>query len=144
MSSNNLIAHAETLVHAPIEKAWDALINPEMIKKYMFGTNVISDWKEGSKIVWRGEWKGKTYEDKGTLLKIIPLKLLQYSHYSPLTGMADVPENYHTVTIRLEERDNQTLISLSQDKNATENDKEHSEQNWNMMLTGLKELLEKR
>ena len=143
MSSKNLVANAETLVHVPIEKVWDALVNPDIIKKYMFGTTVISDWKEGSQIVWRGEWKGKAYEDRGTLLKIIPLKLLQYSHYSPLTGLADVPENYHTVTVSLKEADDQTLVSLSQDNNATEGDKEHSEQNWNMMLTGLRELLEK-
>jgi len=143
MSSKNLVANAETLVHARIEEVWDALVNPDMIKKYMFGSTVISDWKEGSQIVWRGEWKGKAYEDRGTLLKIIPLKLLQYSHYSPMTGLADVPENYHTVTISLKEAGDQTLVSLSQDNNATEADKEHSEQNWNMMLTALKELLEK-
>jgi hypothetical protein len=31
------------------------MTNPEIIKQYMFGTNVISDWKEGSPIVWKGE-----------------------------------------------------------------------------------------
>ena len=86
----------------------------------MFGTTVISDWSEGSKIIWQGEWKGKTHEDKGTILKIIPGKQLQYSHFSPLTGLEDSPENYHTVTIGLRESNNQTLVSLSQENNATE------------------------
>jgi uncharacterized protein YndB with AHSA1/START domain len=141
--SNDHIATSEVLINAPIEKVWDALVNPEVIKKYMFGTNVISDWTEGSKIVWQGEWKGKAYEDKGTILKIAPGQQLQYSHFSPLTGLEDAPENYHTVTISLTESNNQTLVSLSQDNNATEKEKEHSESNWKMMLTGLKEVLEK-
>jgi uncharacterized protein YndB with AHSA1/START domain len=109
----------------------------------MFGTNVISDWTEGSKIVWKGEWKGKPYEDKGKILKVIPLERLQYTHFSPSTGLEDTPENYHTVTIDLTQSNNHTLVTLSQDKNATEKDKEHSENNWRMMLTSLKELLEK-
>lgn len=143
MPSNDHIANSEILIDASIEKVWDALVNPEIIKEYMFRTTVISDWTEGSKIVWQGEWKGKTYEDKGKILKIVPGKQLQYSHFSPLTGLEDSPENYHTVTVGLGESNNQTLVSLSQDNNATEKEKEHSESNWKMMLTGLKELLEK-
>jgi uncharacterized protein YndB with AHSA1/START domain len=143
MPSNDHIANSEILIDAPIEKVWDALINPEVIKKYMFGTTVISDWTEGGKIVWQGEWKGKPYEDKGTILKIVAERQLQYSHFSPLTGLEDTPENYHTVTVNLSESEKQTQFALSQDNNATEKEKEHSESNWKMMLTGLKELLEK-
>jgi hypothetical protein len=40
--------------------------------QYMFGTNVISDWQEGSPILWKGEWQGKKYEDLGVILKLEP------------------------------------------------------------------------
>jgi uncharacterized protein YndB with AHSA1/START domain len=143
MTSNNLIARAEITIHATIAMVWDALVNPAVIKQYMFGTNVVSEWKKGSTILWQGEWKGKAYEDKGEILQIIPQQKLQYTHYSPLTGLQDSPENYHTVTIDLFERGNKVVASLSQDNNATEADKEHSEKNWKMMLDGLKQLLEK-
>jgi len=53
-----------------------------------------------------------------------------------------VPANYHTVTIELTVKDEQTIVSLSQDNNATQQEKEHSEHNWMMMLTGLKNLLD--
>ena len=142
MKSNNLIAKAETTVNSQINKIWDALVNPDIIKKYLFGTNVISDWKEGSKIIWKGEWQGKLYEDKGEILQIIPATRLQYSHFSPLSGLADIPENYHTVTIDLTDNNLSTKISLSQDKNATEQEREHSQKNWAMMLEHLKRLLE--
>jgi uncharacterized protein YndB with AHSA1/START domain len=51
----NLIARVSINIDAPSEKVWDALITPETIKQYMFGADVVSDWREGSPIVWKGE-----------------------------------------------------------------------------------------
>lgn len=109
----------------------------------MFGANVVSDWKEGGQIVWKGEWQGKAYEDKGVILKIEPERVLQFSHLSPLSGLPDTPENYHTVTIELSGEGARTHVSLSQDNNPTEQVRGHSEKNWKMMLASLKKLLEK-
>lgn len=143
MKEENLIAIAQTTIDATLDQVWDAVVNPEKIKKYMFGTSVISDWKKGSRIVWKGEWKGRKYEDKGEILEIKPRKELSYSHYSPLTGQPDLPENYHTVTIKLEESEKQTKVTLTQDKNSGEEAKKHSEKNWNGILHGMKEMLER-
>src|SRR5262245_11159162 len=129
---NNLIAKAETTINAPAEKVWDALTNPILIKKYMFDTNATSDWTEGSKIAWAGEWNGKPYEDKGEILKAIPNTKLQYTHFSPLTGMEDKPENYHTVTIDLEETGSKTTVVLQQDGNTNLEERDHSQKNWEM------------
>jgi uncharacterized protein YndB with AHSA1/START domain len=142
METKNLIAKAETTINCSIDKAWDAFVNPQTIKKYMFGTTVVSDFKEGSNITWKGEWNGKPYEDKGQILQLKPKTKLQYNHYSPMMGLPDVPENYHTLTVELSEKGRQTLVKLTQDKNATEEARQHSEKNWNMMLNELKKLLE--
>ena len=139
---NTLIAKAHITIGAPIANVWDALVNPEMIKQYMFGTTAVSDWTEGSPVVWKGEWEGKPYEDKGVILQLKPERVLQYSHFSPLSGQADVPANYHTVTIELSPKGTGTILRLSQDNNSTEEDREHSEKMWGMMLTGLKKVLE--
>ncbi len=138
----NLIAKASMDINAAGEEVWDALVTPEAIKEYMFGADVFSDWREGSPIVWKGEWQGKSYEDKGVILKLKPGRMIQYSHFSPLSGLPDKPENYHTVTIELSPKGNQTHISLNQDNNATEEARVHSEKNWGMMLSGLKKFLE--
>ena len=90
-----IVAQLSTAIDAPIAKVWDALINPATIKEYMFGTNVTSEWKEGSQITWKGEWQGKSYEDKGVILRLEPQRLIQYSHFSPLSGLPDTPANYH-------------------------------------------------
>jgi len=142
MISTNNIAKAETTIGASSDKVWDALTDPQLIKEYMFGATVISDWKEGSKIVWKGEWEGRPYEDKGKILLMEPKSKLQYSHFSPMAGLDDKPENYHIVTIDLAEKDNQTQVTLTQDNNANEAAKEHSEKNWKLMLASLKKLLE--
>jgi uncharacterized protein YndB with AHSA1/START domain len=138
----NLIARAAISINAPSGKVWQALVNPEAIKQYMFGTTVVSDWREGSPIVWKGEWQGRSYEDKGVILELVQGRKLQYSHFSPLSGAPDVPESYHTVTIELSAEGNQTHVSLSQDKNATEEERAHSESNWGMMLAALKKYVE--
>src|SRR5258705_12305699 len=109
------IANASIRIDAPRDKVWAALVDPEAIKRYMFGTTVTSDWHEGSPISWKGEWQGKSYEDKGVILRIKPGQLLQYSHFSPLSGLPDVPANYHTVTMELSDGPGQTQVSLAQD-----------------------------
>ncbi len=137
-----MIARAAITINAPVASLWGALTNPEVIKQYMFGTNVISDWKQGSPIIWQGEWQGRKYEDKGVILKLVPERTLQYSHFSPLSGVPDVPENYHTVTVELSPDGARTRIVLTQDHNATQEEREHSEENWRMILEGLKHVLE--
>ena len=141
--NKQFIARQSIIINAPVSHIWNALVDPDMIRQYMFGTNAVSDWKEGSPIIFKGEWQGKTYEDKGVILRMEPGRLIRYTHFSPLSGLPDTPENYHTVTVELSDKGTHTLVSLSQDNNATEQVREHSEKNWGIMLAGLKKLLEK-
>jgi uncharacterized protein YndB with AHSA1/START domain len=46
------------------------------------------------------------------------------------------------VTIELSDESPGTRVTLSQDNNATEQARQHSEKNWQTMLEGLKKLLE--
>ncbi len=140
--SRGLIAQATVQITAPIDKVWNALTDPELIKKYMFGTEVVTEWKEGGPIVWRGMWDGVPYEDKGIILKKELLKTLEFTHFSPLTGIPDVKENYHTLTYKLYYEGDHTVVTLSQDNNADEKALKHSEHNWEKMLKDLKKIVE--
>jgi uncharacterized protein YndB with AHSA1/START domain len=71
---NTLVATAHVEIDAPIATVWDALVNPEKIRQYMFGTTVVSAWREGAGIVWKGEWQGRPYEDKGVILRLQPFQ----------------------------------------------------------------------
>ncbi len=140
--NNKFVAKAVITIHVPVSKVWQALVNPESIKQYLFNTNVVSDWKEGSPIFYRGEWQGKAFEDKGMILKIEPEKMLVSTHWSPLSGAPDTPENYHTVTYTLSDKGDSTEVTITQDNNASEEEQEHSEQNWRTVLASMKNLLE--
>ena len=138
----NHVAKASILIDAPAARVWDALTKPELIRQYLFNTDVVSDWKVGSPILYRGVWNGKPFEDKGKVREIQPEKKLVSTHWSPLSGMPDIPENYHTVTYDLTSKDGKTEVTITQDKNANEEEKVHSEENWKTVLEGLKRLLE--
>jgi uncharacterized protein YndB with AHSA1/START domain len=131
-------------IHATRQEVWNALTNPEKVKQYMHGTQMSTDWKEGSPIFWRGEWKGRSYEDKGTVLAVEPQTLLRYTHWSPMGGSEDKPENYHTVTYELAGDDGKTTLKLTQDNNPSQEEADKmAKDNWGPMLKGLKETVEK-
>lgn len=136
------VARAAASIDAPLKVVWQALVDPEMISQYMFGTKVNSDWKVGSEITWSGEWNGKRYQDKGTILEIEPERRLRYSHFSPLSGEPDIPDNYHTVNIELSGGAPATTVTLTQDNNDSSEEKTHSEENWQSMLDELKKVVE--
>jgi uncharacterized protein YndB with AHSA1/START domain len=131
-------------IHATRGEVWNALTDPEKVKRYMHGTEMSTDWKEGSPIFWRGEWKGRSYEDKGTVLAVQPEELLSYTHWSPMGGSEDKPENYHTVTYELAGDDGKTTLTLTQDNNPSQEEADQmAENNWGPVLNGLKETVEK-
>jgi uncharacterized protein YndB with AHSA1/START domain len=131
-------------INAHRADVWDALTKPEKVRQYMHGTEMSTDWKEGSPISWKGEWKGKPYEDKGQVLEVQPQKRLSYTHWSPMGGSEDKPENYHTVTYELTGEDGKTTLTLRQDNNASQDEaNKMAENNWGPVLMGLKETAEK-
>ena len=137
-----LIATAEIELAAPARAVWQALTDPEKIKTYFLGTQVDTDWVPGHPITWSGEYQGKAYQDHGTVLEVQPEQSLVVTHFSPMVGLADVPENYHTITYRLAERDGTTHLALTQDNNRSAEEAAHSSAVWRDMLVGLKHVVE--
>ena len=141
--TNKLSLTKSIIINAPKASVWDAITKPELIKKYFFGTETVSDFKKGSPIVYRGVWEGKPYEDKGTILEIEKNKILKHNYWSSFTGTPDTPENYANITYALSGDDGSVKLSITQDNIATEEAKIHSENNWGMVLDGMKKMLEK-
>ena len=140
--SKSLVVKKSVHINAGTAAVWDALVNPEKIKQYLFGTETISEWKEGSRIIYKGTWEGKEYEDGGTILQLIPQKIFQSTYWSSMSGTEDKPENYATVTYELFKENNGTLLTLTQDNCKTEEMKKHLEENWGMVLDALKKVAE--
>lgn len=142
--SANLIAKATVTIGAPASQVWHALTNPDLIKQYFFGSEAVSDWKEGSALEFKGEWEGKAYVDKGVILKSEPNKLFQYTYYSPFSELPDVPENYSNISYELIEENDETILTVKQENVSDEEARQRSEKNWEIVLNNLKELLENK
>lgn len=140
---NNLTGKASITIDAPASKVWEALTTPELIKQYFFGTEASSDWKVGSPITFSGEYKGKSYHDKGTILEVIPNKIFRYNYWSSMSGIEDKPENYVPITYALVESHDKATLTVTQQNIPDEKMKVHSEENWKKVLANLKQLLEK-
>jgi uncharacterized protein YndB with AHSA1/START domain len=140
---SDIIGKTSILINAPAAKVWGALTTPALIKEYFFGTNAESDWKVGSPITFSGEWEGKKYQDKGTILENVPNKKLKYNYWSSMSGIEDKPENYVDITYELKEKDNKTELTIIQENIPDEKMREHSEENWMKVMEGLKAMVEK-
>ena len=140
--THTVIAKATITINASTSKVWDALTKPELIKQYLFGTEVATDWQVGSPIRYRGVWEGKTYEDKGKVLQLEPGKLIVSTFWSSLSGLPDAPENYKTVRYELSSEGSVMRLTIIQDNNHSEEEARHSEENWKMVLDGIKSLVE--
>ena len=136
------IARAVITIDAPASKVWEALTDPSLIKQYLFGTQVTTDWQVGRPITYTGVWQGKAYEDKGKILQIEKNKLLVSTYWSSMAGQPDIPENYKTVRYELSGEGSATRLTISQDNNDTQEEADHSTHNWEMVLAGIKKLLE--
>jgi uncharacterized protein YndB with AHSA1/START domain len=131
-------------IHAPVINVWQALTDPEMIKHYFFGVETTGEWKEGNTIIYKGEWQGKKFEGKGRVLQMETQKLLRHSYWSNISGLADVPENYHIITYQLLPYKNNTKLILTEENLPTKEMKEASAKIWDTVFDNLKKLLEKK
>ncbi|MEB2778092.1 SRPBCC domain-containing protein [Algoriphagus sp. D3-2-R+10] len=131
----------QTTIKAPLEKVWDALINPEMVRQYFFGSNQETTWEVGSPLLWTGEYEGQTYVDKGVVLEFVPNKKVSYSYLSSWSGLEDNPENYLMVTYEVKPTDSGTELTIIQ-SNYDEEKAKHSSENWAVVINGMKKLIE--
>jgi uncharacterized protein YndB with AHSA1/START domain len=139
----NFVATSTVTINTPASRVWEVITDPDAVKEFMFGADLDTDWTVGGPILWRGEWEGKPYEDKGEILEVEPGKKLVHTHFSPLGGEEDKPESYHTLTWTLEDQEGgATRRTLSQDNNATEEAAEHSRGMWDMLVADVKKIAE--
>lgn len=113
--SEPLIIRNTISIKATPEKVWDALTNPAETKKYMYGCEALSDWKAGSPLIWKGNFDGvELVAVTGHIVNIEPGKFLAYTTFDPNGTIADLPENYLTVTYSLSAENGETVLTVTQ------------------------------
>ena len=136
------IARIDVFIKASREAVWHALITPEIVEKYFYGTKLSSSWEIGAPIIFRGEWNGTSYEDKGTILQFEPNSKLVYNYWSSMSGLPDTPEFYQLLTYELTEVENGVRLSITQENLDGDERRKHAEATWLPVLEGLKKIVE--
>lgn len=140
--NKDLLVRKTVKIDVNISKVWNALTNPKVIKQYLFGAKVTSDWKVGNEIVFQGNWEGKKFRDKGIIEKFEIEKLFQYTYWSMFSDLEDKKENYSLITFELSGDDKTTKLIVSQQGFVDKAAQEHSAKGWSIVLHNIKELLE--
>src|SRR5687767_5723843 len=127
-------------IKASPEEVWKALTDPTLTRKYFFKSEVLSNWKRGSRIIWRRRFLWMKIELKGRITAIKKGKLLQYIlKHSDKSG-------HSLITDKLSSKNGVTTLSVSDDVGSgagAEKRYKRSARSWNKALRGLKKLLEK-
>lgn len=132
--------HFTTTIDAPLEKVWDALTNPEIVKQYFFGTELLTDWTVGNAIIFQGEWEGQPYQDRGIVLEYMHNQKLAYSYLSNWSGLEDLPEHYLWVCYEVKQSNEGTEVTISQ-SNYDEERAKHSNENWAGIIGEMKKII---
>jgi uncharacterized protein YndB with AHSA1/START domain len=135
------------MINAPIERVWDTVTKPELVKQWQYGSDLLTDWQIGSAIRFRSEWEGNVYEQWGKVLEFTPYQSLRYSLFAPRPGLEDKPENYFTMTYLLSKEAEGTLLTIEQNDNrpgsdSSVGDNSEAEDDGQSVLSVLKRLAE--
>lgn len=133
---------SKILIGASSNRVWDAITRPDLVKQWQYGTDLSTDWRKGSSIVFRNEWEGKVFEQKGTILEVEPGCLVKYTLFAPQPGLEDRPENYFVMSYLLEDVDGRTLLTITQEDTRSQSVQEPADEAENAILLALKKLVE--
>jgi uncharacterized protein YndB with AHSA1/START domain len=89
--NHNLVVSKSVEINAAPAKVWQALTDPALIQEYLYGTETITDWKPGSEVVFRGEYQGHKYRDRGVVQQNILNELISYTYWTGFSGLEDKP-----------------------------------------------------
>ena len=131
-----------TYLKVPIEKVWNALTKPELVKQWQYGSDLITDWKVGNEIRFKNEWEGQVFEQWGTVLEVIPNQKIKYSLFFPRPELEDKPENYFIMSYVLTEEDQKVKLEIIQEDNRPGAVQEEPQGEENPILQSLKALIE--
>ncbi|MCP2321524.1 uncharacterized protein YndB with AHSA1/START domain [Hamadaea flava] len=137
--TTKFIAISSVSIPADPTAVWDALTDPRTVGEAFFGADVTTDWEPGSPIRFDGTWQGREFHDHGEILDAEPGQYLRFTHFSPLSGLPDEPDNYHVVTFDLVPVGDQTAVTITQTNAGSEEEVRHSEHMWGEALLALRD-----
>ncbi len=129
-------------INAPIQKVWKTITEPEMVKLWQYGSDLITTLKVGSEIRFVTKWEEKIFEQWGKILEVRENELLKYSLFAPRPDLEDKPENYFVMSYVLTEENGNTKLEIIQEDNRLNAVQQQQQGEENPILIALKNLAE--
>ncbi|MDL2334929.1 MAG: SRPBCC domain-containing protein [Chloroflexota bacterium] len=124
-------------IHATPERVWQAITDPTLTREYFYGTDILSDWKVGSR--WTSESDGNVSLE-GKILEIDPpRRLVQTFNVRDDDPAASDEES--TVSWELTREADMTRVHLVH-AGQGEATLAYTDGGWEYILDGMKDLLE--
>ena len=128
---------------APRKKVWLALTMPDLVKQWQYGSDLLTTWEIGTPVIFRNEWNGRVFEQKGKVLEFLPDSRLKYSLFFPRPDLQDIPEHRIFMTYELTESEGVTSLPVRQeDPRPSAPDESTGGDEGPNVLSSLKELVE--
>ncbi len=129
-------------INASTQSVWHILTNPEMVKRWQYGSELHTTWETGTSIKFRTVWEDQVFEQWGQVLEIRLYELIKYSLFAPRPDLEDKPENYFIMNYVLTEENGQTKLEIIQEDNRSNAVQEEPQGEENPILKSLKDLAE--
>ena len=141
--AQKLTVEKNITIEADISSVWNALTDPVVTKQYFLNCEAISDWNTGDPIIFKMLSEGKeVIPVKGLIVRIKKGEFLEYTCFAP-EFEKDVSK--HTqVTYQLTKTNSGTKLFVSKGEFANDEQYNHTSESWDLVLSGLKNLVEKK
>jgi len=104
----------EIIINSSPEDVFEMLTNSDEIIKYYPLNEVISEWKVGSEVLYKGEVNNNKFTDYGVINVISRPIQYMYTYWSDNHGTENTPENQITISYNLTNIENGTKLELTQ------------------------------
>ena len=106
------VIHSVRIAASP-QDIWHVLTMPDAGEKWR-NAHFETGWQPGETIEIEATIGTNRYRDKGQVVQARPHSLLQYTYWSKVSGLPDVPGSYSTITIMLEAEGADTRLTVEQ------------------------------
>jgi uncharacterized protein YndB with AHSA1/START domain len=135
------------IINAVPEIVWSTLTDFTLMKQWMgeseMKLEIITDWNVNGPVIINGFHHVK-FQNKGTVLKHEPNKVLEYSHLSSLSGLEDKPEKYSILRFELSPLKQQAALTLTTENFPTETIYKHLCFYWGATVEKIKAISEQQ
>jgi hypothetical protein len=123
---------------------WKVLTNPELMAAWMgpeMNITISTGWEVNAPILVKG-FHHIPFENKGIVLRYEKEKALSYSHFSSISRLPDLPENYSILLFELLAVDNLQQLTIHISNFPTDVIRKHLEFYWRGTVFNIKKMAE--